>query len=130
MADMKRSGETSLERSLDATFEEIERISAEEVGTEVIEPSLVGLVALIKANLQDRALIAQKFVDLIDSHVDGSIEIVQFCMHEFAWEEVREVLTVKLANENDVRVRTSYQWMLEAFDPDWPDRGIFRSYRS
>jgi hypothetical protein len=89
------------------------------------------LVALSKANPDERSAFEKEFVGLIETREPGG-PFVEFCMHALRWDVVRESIeTLHRAaiSKPDWRVEPYYRHLLEAFDNDWSDaKDIYAAY--
>jgi hypothetical protein len=59
----------------------------------------------------------------------GVVEILEFCMRELRWPEVREAMVAIDSTAHDWRVRRAAQRVLEVYDDEWPGGEIYNAYR-
>lgn len=59
----------------------------------------------------------------------GVVEILEFCMRELRWPEVREAMMAMDSSALDWRVRRAAQRVLEVYDEEWPGGEIYDTYR-
>lgn len=116
-------------RQLRDVLRQIIELAPTAVGTEEIEPHLVRLVEIIERNTESTAEIKDEFVRLVGEHPPGAVEILQFVMHRYHWDEVREEVTKGISDSSDRRWQFALRGALAAFDPNWEDRDIFATYR-
>jgi hypothetical protein len=104
------------------------RVEPLSVGVDEIEPLLEDLLLFLKRHDECRPAMEVRFRQLLESLPPGGVEIMQYCMHEFRWPEVRKNAEELLAGTLDVLRRQSYGRIIEAFSDDWPERVIYSRY--
>jgi hypothetical protein len=100
------------------------------VGTEPLESDLNTLVEIIEHNPSDLEQFKSEFVQLVRDFPPGATEMLQFVMHRYRWEEVREEILTQLQATEDRRFKPVLERVLAAFNPNWEDRDIFAAYRA
>lgn len=99
------------------------------VGVDSFEHLLTRLRDLLKSGRVDRADAVAELVRLSVEWPPGAVEALEFTTHDFRWPEVREALENYLTSGADFRSRNLATHVLQAFDDDWPEGEIYRTYR-
>lgn len=102
---------------------EIERIDAKM--EESPDPQLELLLNHVLAHPEARQQFAQAFVDIALHKIKGPRDIVEFCMHELRWPEVKQALTDRLQAETSERMRHYLRGLLESFDDNWDHAHLY-----
>ena len=97
--------------------------------SEQSEDLLVDLRDLLRSGRVDRADAVSELVRLSTEWPPGADEALEFTMHELRWPEVREALDDHRMSGADFRTRDRAAVVLRAFEDDWPDGEIYRTYR-
>jgi len=98
-------------------------------GVDQVEPLLEDLVDRIKGKEElCRQQIVDRFLALMEDLDPWSLEIIQYCMHEFRWAEILERADDMYRHEVRVGKRRLYERLRESFDVTWPEREFFRRY--
>lgn len=105
---------------------EANRVDSE--GMEDPEPSFAAVLHHVKSNPGDRSLFADAFINIVRSPDLSPPELVQYCMHELRWDEVREALSGWLNSESSERVRHVLRKLVAAFYDDWGDAMLYARY--
>ncbi|MCC2317036.1 hypothetical protein [Cellulomonas chengniuliangii] len=114
-------------------------ISTEESipGTASIEPLLVEVLEQIESHADDRECYVRRLLALILEPAQGElilgepgiVELLEFCMHELRWPEIRSALASLDVDGTDWRVRRSAQRVLDAHNDAWENAEIYAKYR-
>ncbi|MDM8084566.1 hypothetical protein QUV83_07315 [Cellulomonas cellasea] len=114
-------------------------ISTEEAlpGTASIEPLLVEALERMKLDAEHREYYVDRLLKLILEPSFGElvlgepgiVELVEFCMHELRWPEIRLALTSLDVEGVDWRVRRSAQRVLMAYEDHWEGAEIYAKFR-
>ena len=99
------------------------------ISTKPLEPYLINLVEIIEHNPENVDQIKAEFVRLVATFPPGANHILQFVMHRYRWEEVRQALIDRASFTRNLNLRQVLADVLLAFDPDWPDRDLYETYR-
>jgi hypothetical protein len=110
---------------------------ASEPGTQSIEDLLEALLQLMRRNTTRRSGFVRELKDLILHPAPGQLmlaqpgitEILEYCMHELRWAEIRAVLESVDVDGSDLRSRRWAERVLEAFDDEWDAADTYRKYR-
>jgi len=103
----------------------------EHPSTPDFEPQLLKVLQFVKASPEARRELGQAFVEMVTDLERGAWEIIQFCMRELRWPEVRQALqrefdTAKL--KNDWRRIAVLRDILDVYEPDWRDADLYAYY--
>ncbi|MEP7762542.1 hypothetical protein [Sanguibacter sp. 25GB23B1] len=101
-----------------------------------VEPPLLKLRSLLKSSSEPR----WEFLDAIRALTTpgpgelplarpGVVEILEFCMRELRWPEIREAMVAMDSPAHDWRVQRAAQRVLEVYDDEWPGGDIYDTYR-
>lgn len=99
------------------------------VGVNSYENLLVGLRDLLRSGRVDRADAVSELRHLSTEWPPGAVEALEFTMHELRWPEIREALEDHRRSGADFRTRDLAAQALQAFDDEWPEGDIYRTYR-
>jgi hypothetical protein len=95
-----------------------------------LEPDLLNVLNFTKQNLESKETLIQFFISLVkEKKWRGDIEVIEFCMHEFRWPEVKQAVEEIVATTQDIRERDALCRIPRAFSDDW-DGVQFYSYYS
>lgn len=72
-----------------------------------------------------RSAFVQKFVEMIRTH---DLELLEYCMHELRWPEVKAQLEVAAREADDFRARDCFTSALTAFTDRWSGRGFYERF--
>ncbi|NBQ70466.1 MAG: hypothetical protein EBU46_17185, partial [Nitrosomonadaceae bacterium] len=70
-------------------IDEVKYTSRNAIGVDEFEPQLVQLLAFIKAHQELRPNVVHNFQLMIQDGSFGPYTIIEFCMHELRWQEMR-----------------------------------------
>lgn len=99
------------------------------VGVNSFENLLVDLRDLLRSGRVDRTDAASELRRLAAEWPPGAVEVLEFTMHEFRWPEIRNALEDHRVSGVDFRTRDLAAQVLQAFDDEWPEGDIYRTYR-
>ena len=95
-----------------------------------LEPDLLNVLNFTKQHLESKETLIQFFITLVKEHKwNGDIEVIEFCMHELRWPEVKQAVEEKVATTQDIRERDALCQIPDAYSDDW-DGVEFYSYYS
>ena len=114
---------------LAALISSIEAAAETYVGVNSFEHLLVDLLDLLKSDRVDRVDAVSGLERLTTEWPPGAVEILEFTMHELRWPEIREALEDHRVRGADFRTRDQAARALQAFEDDWPEGDIYRTYR-
>jgi hypothetical protein len=103
--------------------------AAQEVGVNSYEDLLIELLGLLRSDRVGRADAVSELERLVAEWSPGAAEALEFTMHELRWPEIRRALEDHQANGVDFRTRNLAGQVLQAFEDDWPEGDIYRTYR-
>ncbi|MFJ9471664.1 hypothetical protein [Streptomyces caniferus] len=108
---------------------EVLRIADSSCGVEELEPELEHALRILRGNPGLRDRLTAEIVLLLETPVEGVVELVSFVMHELRWLPVRAEVERRLAHPTgDVSDRRHYEAMLDAFQDSWRDRDLYRRH--
>ena len=94
-----------------------------------LEPFLVDVLNLAKSlPAEDREDLAQCFKEIVYNPAAGPWEIVQFCMRELQWPEVRQTVQEVYAKEKDLRTKRIMERILDVYNPYWEEAAFWNYY--
>lgn len=93
------------------------------------EPEMLRLLQCIKAHPEQRLFVVRLFVESLSDR-GCPWEMVQFCMYDLRWSEVRAYVEGKRLEARDIDEASFWLKMLKAFDDDWEDAEFFQAYRN
>ncbi len=122
-----------LRSSVSGRFWELVRLAQEvwdkTYSTEEIEPYLLEFLRLAKDHPQERNDLTNCFIGLLKGH-RATVEILQFCMRELQWREVKEAIEEQMwQNTGNVRLLDALQKILDVYFEEWQDADIYGYYR-
>jgi hypothetical protein len=102
-------------------------IATESVEVEA-EPYFTPVLEFVLKHPSRRPEFAEGFVEIIRNPSLGTSELVEFCMHELRWPEVKAGIEELLSQEHGRRERFFLETVLNSFDDDWFSRQLYRRY--
>lgn len=118
-----------MHQALSAHIAAIEAAARTTIGVDQLEPLLVDLLTLLKSPDLDRADGVTALTRLATEWPWGSVEILEFCLRDLRWTELRAVLERESLVNADFRSRDMATSVLEVFADDWPGGEIYETYR-
>ncbi|MDY7804522.1 hypothetical protein U0E23_18940 [Burkholderia stagnalis] len=94
-----------------------------------LEPALEAVLSFVQNHLGQRIELADAFLDVLRDPEKGPPELVEYCMHELKWLEVRQAIQTWLDSERSERVRHILRKQLLAFDDNWYDASFYERFR-
>lgn len=88
-----------------------------------------GLMNIVYRNPDLIDSFEMEFCSLLTLKSLGAVEILQYSMHTLPWASIREAAERAFREDEDLRRRYMYERILDAFKPDWEDRGTFARRR-
>lgn len=109
--------------------QEVLTLANDTCGVEEIEPGLEHVLEILQRNPESRKLFEGELISLIDSPVEGVVELVSFLMYELRWEAVQEAVREEVdrpgVNVSNIRL---FEAMLDSFSDTWGDRDLYARY--
>ncbi|QHC23094.1 hypothetical protein [Streptomyces sp. GS7] len=100
-------------------------------GVEVLEPGLERALAVLRQHPGLRGRFEDEIVSLLDSPVEGVVELVSFVMHELRWPAVEQAIRNRLSTPGrNVSHFRLHEAMLDAFSDSWGERDLYARFRS
>lgn len=94
-----------------------------------LEPALEAILIFVQDHPSHRIELVDAFLDVLRNPEKGPPELVEYCMHELKWPEVRETIQIWLDGERSERVRHVLRKQLLAFDDNWFDASFYERFR-
>ncbi len=94
-----------------------------------LEPALEVVLRFVQNHLDQRFEFVNAFLDVLRDPEKGPPELVEYCMHELKWPEVREAIQAWLDSERSERVRHILRKQLLAFDENWNDANFYDRFK-
>ncbi len=66
--------------------------------------------------------------DLIYGNYGYLIQVIQFCMREMQWPEIKDAAIKRKRTSSDWRVIGSMDQILEVYEKEWPDDELYEYY--
>lgn len=98
-------------------------------GVDSYEDLLIELLGLLRSGRLARAEATLPLRTLVSEWPPGAPEILEFTMHELRWPEIRGALEDHRVHGADFRTRDLAAQVLQAFEDEWPEGDIYRTYR-
>ena len=92
-----------------------------------VEKSFIQMLGIIKNNME----LKSSFLDIFSKSIKSDympIELIQFCMRELKWPEVKLMAIKQLEHSNDPRLISSIGSILEVYETEWPDEDLYDYY--
>lgn len=80
---------------------------------------------LILNHPEMRSAFVQKFGEMIRGH---DSELLEYCMHELRWPEVKVQVEAAIREADDFRARDHFTSVLTAFTDRWSGRGFYERF--
>lgn len=101
----------------------------ETVDTFDMEPALLDILNFVKKYPEHKDVLEQCFIDLIYSKKSrASIDVLEYCMHELRWPNIKIIIEDILENTEDVRERDALHHIPEVYSDDWDGVEYYRYY--
>ena len=95
------------------------------------EPYYVEILNLVKAHPEYRVHFVKEFLSILGSGY-GPWELIQFCMRELQWDEIRKEIALQKQEEidgnHDWRIISVLDHILEVYEKDWDDAELYLYY--
>ncbi len=113
--------EDEIRKEFGRLMDNVEKRWEETYSSHDLEPQLLAILNFVKQNLQYKDVLLQCFIDLVEKSPKwkGSIEVIEFCMFELRWIEVKQAIEKIVKNTKDIRTRDALSHLPEAFYDDW-----------
>jgi len=95
------------------------------------EPIYIEILNLIKANPDYRSQFTKAFLVILSTG-NAPWELIQFCMRELQWPEVRDAVLAEMRSEleghHDWRIIAVLNHILEVYEEEWRDSDLYKYY--
>ncbi len=115
--------------SISDTFDQLCALAAlsyDETGDTRFESRLLDILNLVKSYPQARDLFVERFKIMLSSRVTP-LEVVEFCMRELQWEEVK-CFALALYQPSINPRSHALAGLISAYEEVWPDEDLYRYY--
>lgn len=92
------------------------------------EPIFEKILQLVLDHPEMKAEFIDAFIKIAHEPELGPHDLIQFCMHELKWQEVKDHLSRWLESEDSARVRYILSLILCAFDENWDGALFYRRF--
>jgi len=99
----------------------------ETYGVNEIEHHLLDILEFVKKYPGDKDNFIKGFVTLLQEN-RGPFEIVEFCMRELQWLEVKEATEQIQRKSRDIRVQNVMQRIIDVYSEKWNDADLYKYY--
>jgi hypothetical protein len=96
-------------------------------GVNEIEHHLLDILQFVKKHPTDKNDFIECFVTLLQEN-SGPLEIVEFCMRELQWQEIKEVAEQMQRKSKDIRLRDAMQRIIDVYSENWDDADLYKYY--
>jgi hypothetical protein len=111
-----------------ALSESAKRLSEETADSLRREPGFLAVLRFVQEHPQDRATFALCFIHLFHWPELGPFHLIEYCMRELRWEEVRSHLAGIAAVTPEINCRFIANRILAAYEDPWPNGKIYARY--
>jgi len=115
------------DRQLNELFSLACRACIESDSTRDFEPRFADLLDFIRLNPQCREEALRKFLDQV-LNPSGCLELLEYCMYELRWTEVKAKALEVIAGAEDWRLKSALSHVVEAFEKDWPGAKMYQRW--
>ena len=96
---------------------------------EEIEPSFLNVLNFVNQNLSSRDTLVQCFISLLHNpEWNGPVELIEFCMFELRWPEVKQAAEEIVKHTQDIRERDFLRTISYAYSDDWDGIDFYLYY--
>lgn len=106
----------------------VEKQWSETYSLDELEPSLVSILNFTKQYPNSRQVLEECFIELIHKPKRGSLEVLEFCMHELRWPIIKQITEEIVRNTKDIRRRDALRRIPEAYADDWDGIEYYEYY--
>ena len=92
------------------------------------EPSFLAVLTFVQEHPQERTAFAYCFIHLFHWPELGPWNLIEYCMRELRWEEVRSHLAGIATVTPEINCRAIANRILAAFEEYWPSGRIYARY--
>ncbi|MES9903017.1 MAG: hypothetical protein ABW168_10075 [Sedimenticola sp.] len=99
----------------------------ESYGVNAVEGQLLEMLQLLKSNTKFKSEFVQVLLEFLDEG-NAPYEVVQFCMRELQWPEIKQHAQNMLESSDDPRVHKVANEVLAVYGEAWEDEDLFSYY--
>jgi len=108
---------------------ESKRLDESTLDSRVLEPSLFALLDFVRSHPEDRDLFVYCFIHLLHWPEFGPFNLIEYCMAELRWPEVRDHLEGIARVTPELRCLYIVNRILAAFNDPWVNGQFYERYR-
>ena len=94
---------------------------------QIKEKYFVDALNTIKENEKNKAEILHYFANIMNGKIDMPPELIEFCMRELQWIEIKD-LALKLIAKGDPRIQSTMEHIIEVYEREWEDADLYKYY--
>ena len=106
---------------------DLEKINVRLFDCRKAEPYFLNLLHFINAHPNQRDFFVSEFVNGLRSGAQPW-EVIQFCMRELQWEEIKNVAIDESSKTNDWRIISVMSNIIAVYEPEWEDADLYDYY--
>jgi len=96
-----------------------------------VEPYYVKVLEFVKEHPECRSAFIKEFMGILGSK-GMPWELIQFCMRELQWQEIKDAVLLKMKEEiagnHDWRIISVLSSILEVYEEEWEDSDLYLYY--
>jgi len=96
-------------------------------GVNEIEHHLLDILQFVKKHPTDKDDFIECFITLLKKSA-GPLEIVEFCMRELQWEEIKKAAEQMQIESKDIRLQNAMQRIIDVYSENWDDADLYKYY--
>lgn len=93
-----------------------------------IEPAYEAVLCHVLAHPESKSEFIDAFIEIAHDPGLAPPQLIEYCMHELRWDDLRRYFSSWLEYERSERIRHVIRKFLKAFDDDWPDAGSYTRF--
>ena len=119
---------TDQTRKMEQLFHIASNKLSQAVSLNEAEPEMVTLLREIKSNQGLRPFVVEMFKKSLSApHCPW--ELIQFCMHDLRWPEMREWIEERRLAAKSIDDATYWRKLTDAFEDDWEDAEFYSTFQ-
>jgi hypothetical protein len=107
--------------------EKTEMVLNETFDCRKVEPIYIEILNLIKSHPDCREQFVRKFIFLLKTG-EISSDLIEFCMRELQWEEIKKAAELEISKTDDWRVISTMNHILEVYEKEWEHSDLYKYY--
>lgn len=94
---------------------------------QVKEKHFIDALKIIKENESYKQEVLKYFIAIMKGEIDMPPELIEFCMRELQWPEIKNFANQQLKN-SDPRRQRLIEHVLEVYEEEWEDADLYEYY--